>query len=157
MGFSLRTLLIVTAIASVAVAISFALREEPYAYADDICVVLATGKFEFVNRNLRYGRFVRNGGELEFHYITEHNVSRIVHWGNAGTRFNEIRNAQIGMHLGKSELTDPEHERLRFAEIDHEYPRIYDVIFQTNRKNGNVAIMDGGSNVFPYTDKRDEP
>ena len=146
-----------TAIASVGVAISIGLRQEPYAYADDICVALATGKLDFVNRHLRYGRFVRNGDNLEFHYITEHNVSRIVHWGNAETRFKEIRDAHIGMHLGTSELTDPEHERLRLAEIDHEYPRIYDVIFQTNRKNGKVAIMDGGSNAFPYTDKLDEP
>ncbi|WP_146440405.1 hypothetical protein [Crateriforma conspicua] len=144
-------------IAAVCVAAWFALREQPYAYADDICVALALGKLDFVNRHLRYGDFVRNGDELEFHYITEHGVSRVVHWGKAETRFNEIRNAQIGMHLGTSELTDPDHEAKRLAGLDHEYPRIYDVIFQTNRKNGKVAIMDGGSNVFPYTDERDEP
>jgi hypothetical protein len=157
MKFSLRSLFLCVAIAAIAMGAWYALREEPYAYADEICVALATGKLDFVNRHIRYGQFVQAGDELEFHYITEHGNQRIVHWGNAGDRFTEIRNAQLGMYLGTSELTDAQHEKKRLAEIEHEYPRIYDVIFQTNRKNGKVAIMDGGSNVFPYTDKRDEP
>ena len=154
---SLRTLLLVAPITAVGIAAWFAAREQSYAQVDEICAALALGKLDFVNGHLRYGRFARDLDELEFHYITEQGVSRVVHWGNAETRFNEMRNAQIRMFLGKSELTDPEHEEKRLAGIDHEYPRIYDVIFQTNRKNGKVAIMGGGSNAFPYTDDRDEP
>jgi hypothetical protein len=139
------------AVSAVPIAIWASYRRNRYVSVEEICASLATEDIQFVNRNLRYGKFVRSDDELEFHYATPNGDSRIVHWGKASTRFEEVRNAQLKHQLGTAQLTDATHVQQLSIGASHDYPKIYDVVFQTNGRDGSVAILDGGSNVFPYT------
>ena len=120
-------------------------RPKPRVSVFDICVALSKGDTSYINRNIRNGQFIVDAGNLEFHYFLANGRLRAVSWGKASKCYRAIQDCEHEFLFGTAEL----HANANATDASHLDGLVFDIV----RRDGKVAIVDGGSNIFPYRDQ----
>ncbi|MEO1526883.1 MAG: hypothetical protein AAFX06_15710 [Planctomycetota bacterium] len=140
MKFSSRTIVILLPFVAAVTTLVALHRKEEYVPVADLCSALAAGDLDSVNSGIRYGEFYRDQDDLLFRYSNRDDKSCVVEWGDISDIMKVLRQSRIVHVLGTTRLV-PMNETMPRS-------KLHEVIFQTNRRDGKVAIMDGGSNAF---------